>query len=55
MDRAVPRDAQYFPDGIHPSGADGYDRIANIWYGALQPVLATNGEQTVSTAKQAKP
>ncbi len=53
MGRAVPRNATYFPDGIHPSGADGYDRVAQVWYGALERVLV-RGSVVVSD-KQAKP
>ena len=40
MDNAVPRSAHYFPDGIHPSGADGYARIASVWYSAINVTIA---------------
>jgi lysophospholipase L1-like esterase len=40
MESAVPRNASYFPDGIHPSGRDGYDRIAGVWYRSIIQVLA---------------
>jgi lysophospholipase L1-like esterase len=34
---ALPRDAQHFPDGIHPvNGPDGYGAIARVWYQALE-------------------
>jgi lysophospholipase L1-like esterase len=51
MANAVPRDHDHFPDGIHPSGDDGYVAIANIWYSAIerltQPAqsdVATDGD-----------
>lgn len=40
MDNAVPRNAHYFPDGIHPSGADGYARIASVWHSAIDATIA---------------
>jgi lysophospholipase L1-like esterase len=40
MERAVPRNVDYFPDGLHPSGLDGYDRIADVWYRSIIQVLA---------------
>lgn len=55
MDRAVPRSTQYFPDGIHPSGADGYDKIAAIWYRALQQILAQDNSAVASSGDRAKP
>jgi lysophospholipase L1-like esterase len=38
MDQAVPRDAEHFPDGIHPSGADGYAAVAGVWYKAIRAI-----------------
>jgi hypothetical protein len=36
MVTAVPRDAKHFPDGIHPSGDQGYAEIANVWLTAIE-------------------
>jgi lysophospholipase L1-like esterase len=36
MVTAVPRDAAHFPDGIHPSGQQGYAEIATVWLQALE-------------------
>lgn len=36
MATAVPRDAEHFPDGIHPSGAGGYAAVAAIWFDAIE-------------------
>lgn len=36
MADAVPRDEAHFPDGIHPSGAQGYGDIANVWFQAFE-------------------
>jgi lysophospholipase L1-like esterase len=55
MDRAVPRSSVYFPDGIHPSGGDGYDRIAAVWYRALQLVLTPESGAVASSGEPAKP
>ncbi|HVA32826.1 MAG TPA: GDSL-type esterase/lipase family protein, partial [Candidatus Baltobacteraceae bacterium] len=33
---AVPRDLKHFPDGIHPSGAGGYDAIARAWFSEIE-------------------
>lgn len=35
---AVPRDAAHFPDGIHPSGGNGYAAVANVWYKAIRAI-----------------
>jgi lysophospholipase L1-like esterase len=48
MDRAVPRSSAYFPDGIHPSGRDGYDRVAGVWYQALLELLRKPGSPAIS-------
>ena len=40
MQRAVPRDAAHFPDGIHPSGDGGYAEVANAWLHAIEQVTA---------------
>ena len=40
MERAVPRDARHFPDGIHPSGDGGYDDVAQVWLEAIERVTA---------------
>lgn len=39
MDGAVPRTAQFFPDGIHPA-TEGYDMMAAVWFRALGAALA---------------
>jgi lysophospholipase L1-like esterase len=36
MSVAVPRDKEHFPDGIHPSGAGGYDAMARVWLAAIE-------------------
>jgi lysophospholipase L1-like esterase len=36
MSGAVPRDKEHFPDGIHPSGAGGYDAMAHVWLEAIE-------------------
>ncbi len=41
MSDSVPRDRAHFPDGIHPSGGDGYAMIAATWYRAIGETLAT--------------
>ena len=38
MDAAVPRTAQFFPDGIHPV-TDGYDLMAAVWFKAVGTAL----------------
>jgi lysophospholipase L1-like esterase len=48
MATAVPRDSAHFPDGIHPSGAKGYDAIASVWLDAIVSVTATGPEQPVA-------
>jgi len=55
MDRAVPRSYVYFPDGIHPSGSDGYDRIAAVWYRSLQQILPQDAGPVASSTERAKP
>lgn len=35
MATAVARDKGHFPDGIHPSGADGYAGVAAAWFDAI--------------------
>jgi lysophospholipase L1-like esterase len=35
MANAVPRDHDHFPDGIHPTGAAGYDAVASVWFSAI--------------------
>jgi hypothetical protein len=51
MEQAVPRNKAYFPDGIHPSGRDGYSRIANVWYRSLADILhATAARANAGTA-----
>ncbi|MBD5606472.1 MAG: hypothetical protein IAI48_15485 [Candidatus Eremiobacteraeota bacterium] len=40
MDAAVPRDREHFPDGIHPSGGDGYAAVARVWMRAIEAVTA---------------
>jgi lysophospholipase L1-like esterase len=35
MASAVPRDRDHFPDGIHPTGAAGYDVVASVWFSAI--------------------
>lgn len=39
MDAAVPRNASYFPDGIHPQ-TQGYDMMAAVWFKAVGAALA---------------
>jgi lysophospholipase L1-like esterase len=39
MASAVPRDAEHFPDGIHPTGNDGYVSIANVWFSAIEQLM----------------
>ena len=39
MSSAVPRDASWFPDGIHPATL-GYDAMAAVWFKALGAALA---------------
>lgn len=36
MATAVRRDAVHFPDGIHPSGPDGYNAMARVWARAIE-------------------
>jgi len=55
MDRAVPRSSVYFPDGIHPSGSDGYDRIAAVWYRSLQQILLQDAGTVASSAERTRP
>jgi lysophospholipase L1-like esterase len=38
MATAVPRDVAHFPDGIHPSGDDGYVAVADVWLHAIQEI-----------------
>lgn len=38
MQKAVPRDAAHFPDGIHPSADGGYTHIARAWLLAIEQV-----------------
>ena len=49
MERAVPRDARHFPDGIHPSGDSGYTDIAGVWLGAIERVTAPPSASKVAT------
>jgi lysophospholipase L1-like esterase len=42
MEKAVPRDAAHFPDGIHPSGAGGYVDVAHAWMQAIEQVTAAS-------------
>lgn len=48
MPGAVARDAAHFPDGIHPSGSDGYLAVAKAWLAALDEV--TSVEKAGSSA-----
>ena len=40
MSASVPRGPDYFPDGIHPSGGDGYALIGGVFYRAFGQALA---------------
>ena len=44
MDAAVPRDRDHFPDGIHPTGQDGYAAVApsalRVWMSAIEAETA---------------
>jgi lysophospholipase L1-like esterase len=42
MQKAVPRDAAHFPDGIHPSADGGYADIAHAWLQAIEQVTGTS-------------
>ncbi len=48
MGGAVPRDRDHFPDGIHPTGAGGYDDVARVWVQALENVTAGYVRDTVA-------
>ena len=48
---AVPRDAEHFPDGIHPiEGPQGYDAIARVWFDSIEGVV----NETNALASEAK-
>jgi lysophospholipase L1-like esterase len=53
MEQAVPRNTAYFPDGIHPSGLNGYGRIAHVWYRSLTGVLTATVPNAGTTVSQA--
>ncbi len=38
MARAVPRDDDHFPDGIHPCGDGGYAAVARAWFSAIKAI-----------------
>ncbi len=38
MATAVPRDTDHFPDGLHPSGSDGYAEVAAVWLNAIEAI-----------------
>ena len=48
MSDAVPRDKAHFPDGIHPSGLDGYDAVARVWVHAIEDLTAPAERTTVA-------
>ena len=48
MSDAVPRDKAHFPDGIHPSGLDGYDAVARVWVHAIQELTAVGERTTIA-------
>ena len=53
--RAVPRDWEHFPDGIHPvDGPQGYDAIARIWFDSIQGVIDQSDQQLASSAKKGR-
>ncbi len=48
MAGAVARDAAHFPDGIHPSGADGYLAVAKAWVAALDEITSVDHARAVA-------
>jgi lysophospholipase L1-like esterase len=44
MGKTVPRNRTYFPDGIHPSGLDGYALIAADWLKAIEAIALPAGQ-----------
>jgi lysophospholipase L1-like esterase len=48
MGNAVPRDKLHFPDGIHPTGPDGYDDMARVWMQALENVTQGDDRDAVA-------
>jgi lysophospholipase L1-like esterase len=43
MATAVPRDADHFPDGIHPCGAGGYAAVADVWLQSIEAITQPVG------------
>ncbi|MBV8366533.1 MAG: hypothetical protein JO194_08520 [Candidatus Eremiobacteraeota bacterium] len=52
MNRALPRTAAYFPDGLHPDDA-GYDAMAQVWFRAFQSSLGSPAQVAALTAHHA--
>ncbi len=48
MARAVPRDGEHFPDGIHPTGAGGYAAIAGVWFDAVEQLRLAGAHAPVA-------